>query len=110
MPCSRAPKRSSAKPARAHSLAGKRADGRRMRPAPNGDQIYLPPELRLNYGQSDNACVAHCMDRHEGPSETGCDHRQSPVITIAPINGRASNPLRLKNGIGVAGKLTIRSV
>ena len=110
MPRSRGPRRSSTKPARAHSLAGERADGRRMGPAANRDQIYLPPELRLNYRQSHNTRVAHGMDRHECPSETGGDHRQSPIITIAPIHGRASNALRLKYGIGVAGELAIRPV
>src|SRR5712692_8584522 len=73
----------------------------------NADQIDLAPKLGLNDRQGNDACMFCRMLWQKAKAKSGCDHRQGPVVAVAPIGRITSDALLRENGIGVSGKFAI---
>src|SRR5215475_2654614 len=81
-----------------------------MRPSSDIDEIHVPPELGLHDRQSRNAGVLDGVSWHEREAQPGRDHRQSPVVPLAPIGRRACDALLLQNLISIPGEFAIHAM
>src|SRR5262245_29511910 len=81
-----------------------------MWPATHAHQIHLSPKLRLDDGQRYDAGMTRGIGGHEAKAKPGCDHRQGPVLAIAPIGRFHGHALIVKNAIGVTCKFAIVSM
>src|ERR1051326_5803002 len=81
-------------PLRSHRLAHERADSRRMRPPPDGDQAHFAPEFRLDQRPGNHPVVIDGIFGHQPESQPRRDHREDPIVAVAPIHhlaGRAAS-------------------
>jgi len=70
----------------------------------------VAPEFRVGDRQGHHARVLGGMFGHETEAKPGGDHRQRPVVTIAPVDRADGDALFGEDGIGIAGKFTIVAV
>src|SRR5262249_58465560 len=61
-------------------------------------------------GRPATPSVLDRVGRHECPAQARCDHRQRPVVAIAPINRPAMNVLGSEHRVGIARKLAVHAV
>src|SRR5215475_7117472 len=99
-----------AEPILAHCFAHERAKSWRVRTASDAHQVYIAPELRFDDRQSDNTRVLDSVRWHEGEAEASRHHRQCPIVALAPIGWHASDPLLLKDLVGIASELAVHAV
>src|SRR3974390_316684 len=73
-------------PVRSHRLPNKRANCRRMGTAPHGDDVHLPPKLRIDDRPRHDAWVVDAEFRQKTEPHASRAHGQNPVVALTAID------------------------